>query len=228
MSLQRLGLGGEIVEERRPAHVGRVLVPGEAVAGRDLERVPALVAVEHLAVALAEHVGLHGLLDRLGDLGLVGPDVLEVHRLAVLVLAQRLVVEIDVHRPGERVGHAQRRRGQVVHLHVGVDAPLEVAVARQHRDDRQVLRADDVGDLLGQRPAVADAGRAAVADEVEAELLEILGQAGPVQILGHDLRARRERGLDPRLDLQPLLDRVAGEDPGARASPTGSRCSCSW
>ena len=133
----------------------------------------------------------------------------------MLVLAERLVVEVDVHRPGERVGDAQRRRGEVVHLHVGVDPALEVAVAGQHRDDGQVLGVHDVGDLLGQRPAVADAGRAAVADEVEAELLEVLGQAGAVEVLGHDLRARRERGLDPRLDRQAPLDGVAGEDPGA-------------
>ncbi len=66
-----------------------------------------------------------------------------------------------------------------------------------------------------QRPGVADAGRAAVADEVEAELLERLGQPRAVEVLGHDLRARRERGLDPRLALQPARDRVAREEPGA-------------
>ena len=62
------------------------------------------------------------------------------------------------------------------------------------------LLGDRGGDLLRQRPAVADAGRAAVADEVEAELVEVLGQPGAVEVLGDDLRARRERGLDPRLD----------------------------
>ena len=63
-----------------------------------------------------------------------------------------------------------------------------------------------VGDLLRQRPGVADAGRAAVADEVEAELLERLGQPGAVEVFGDDLRAGRERGLDPRLALQPARD----------------------
>ena len=66
-----------------------------------------------------------------------------------------------------------------------------------------------------QRPRVADARGAAVADEVEAERLEVLGQPGAVEVLGHDLRARGERGLHPRLDVQPALDRVAGEHPGA-------------
>ena len=177
---QRLGLDRQVVEERRPAHVGRALIPGEAVAGRHLERVPALVAVEHLAVGLAEHVGLDRLLDGAGDLRLVGPDVLQVHGSPCVVGAERLVVEVDVHRAGQRVGDAQRRRREVVHLHVGVDPALEVAVAREHRDDRQVLGADDVGDLGRQRPGIADAGRAPVTDEVEAELVEVLVEPGPL------------------------------------------------
>ena len=180
--VERLWLGRQVVEERGLANVRGLLVPGEAVSAWDLERVPAVVAVEHLAVALVEHVGLHRLFDRLRDLGGLGPDVLEVDRLAVAPLAERLVVEIDIHRPGERVGDAQRRRREVVHLHVGVDPALEVAVAREDRDDRQILGAHDVGDLLRQRAAVPDAGRAAVADEVEAEVIQILGQAGPVEV----------------------------------------------
>jgi hypothetical protein len=48
-------------------------------------------------------------------------------------------VEVDVHRAGERVGHHQRRRGEVVGAHVRVDAALEVAVARQHRHRDEVV-----------------------------------------------------------------------------------------
>jgi hypothetical protein len=54
--------------------------------------------------------------------------------------------------PGERVGDDERRRREVVHLHVGVDAPLEVPVARLHRDDREVGLVDRLGDLLGSGP----------------------------------------------------------------------------
>ena len=190
-------LGREVLEVRRQAHVGRVVVPLEAVALRHLERVPALVAVVDLAVGLAEHVRLHGRLDGLGDLLLVRPDVLEEDVVAVLVLAERLVEQVDVHRPGDRVGDAQRRRGEVVHLHVGVDAALEVAVAREHGDDREVLGLDDVGDLLRQRTGVPDAGRAAVADEVEAERLEALGQLRALEVLGDDLRARARARSSP-------------------------------
>ena len=150
------------------------------------------------------------------------PDVLEVDVVAVGVRADRRPRSgsqaID---PGQRVGDHERRRREVVHLHVGVDAALEVAVARQHGDDREVLVVDDLGDLVRQRPGVADAGRAAVADEVEAERLERLDEPGALVVLGDDLRARRQRRLDPRLARQALLDRVAGEQAGARSSRDG-------
>src|SRR6266540_1364684 len=56
--------------------------------------------------------------------------------------------------------------------YVGVDAPLEVAVAGQHADHGEVMLVDGRGDLLRQRAGVADAGGAAVPDQVEAELVQ--------------------------------------------------------
>ena len=47
--------------------------------------------------------------------------------------------------------------------------------------------ADDLGD---QRAGVADAGGAAVADQVEAELVEVRREAGLLVVVGDDLRAR--------------------------------------
>ena len=69
-------------------------------------------------------------------------------------------------------------------------------------------------DRLRQRTAVADAGGAAVADQVEFQLFEIRHEAGVVQIIGHDFRSRRETRLHPGLGLQPLLDRLLGEQTG--------------
>ena len=111
----------------------------------------------------------------------LGPDVAQVDRLAVGALAERLVDEVDVHPAGERVGDDQRRAGQVVGLHVLVDPALEVAVAGEDGADRQVLLGDRRRDLRRQRPGVADAGGAAVADEVELERVEVLGQARPAR-----------------------------------------------
>ena len=210
--LRRLGL--HALEVRRVAHVRGVGAPGVAVAVRHVEARPVDVAVEDLRVALAEHVLLHGLLDRLGDLLRARPDVAQEDVGAVRPLPDRIVQEVDVHRPGERVGHDERRRGEVVHLHVGVDAALEVAVAREHRADGEVVRLDGRRDLLRERAGVADAGRAAVADEVEAERVEVVLQVGAQEVVGDDLRAGGERRLDPRLRREALRQRVAGEQAG--------------
>ena len=94
--------------------------------------------------------------------------------------------------PAKAIGHDQRRRGQVVEPRLRIDPALEVAVARQHRRYMQVPFVDRGGDGLGQRPGIADTGRAAVADQIEAEGVQVRLQAGGFQIVGHDLRARRE------------------------------------
>src|SRR2546423_4903127 len=94
-----------------------------------------------------------------------------------------------------------------------MDAALEVAVARQHRADAQIAIADLVRDLLGERSGVPDAGGAAVADEAEPELVQVLGEARLVEVLRHDLRARGEARLDPRLAPQAALDRLLRDEP---------------
>jgi hypothetical protein len=77
-------------------------------------------------------------------------------------------------RAGKRIGHDQRRRGEVVGLHVRRDAAFEVAVAGQHAGGDQALVVDGLGDRRRQRAGVADAGGAAEADEVEAERIEVV------------------------------------------------------
>src|SRR3712207_7767069 len=54
-------------------------------------------------------------------------------------------------------------------LHLRVDAALEVAIAGQHRDDREVALVDRGCDVVRQRPGVPDARRAPVADDVRSE-----------------------------------------------------------
>ena len=122
--------------------------------------------------------------------------------------AERLGGQIDVQRSRQRVGDDERRRREVVRAHVLLDAAFEVAVAGQHRTDDETALAHFGRDLVGQRSAVADAGRAAVADEVEAERVEVRLQAGLRQVVGDDLRSGREARLHPRLARQPALDRL--------------------
>jgi hypothetical protein len=50
-----------------------------------------------------------------------------------------------------------------------IDSSLEVAVAAQHGGGNQVSALDRLADRRRQRAAVADAGRAPVAHQVEAQ-----------------------------------------------------------
>ena len=65
-----------------------------------------------------------------------------------------------------------------------------------------------------ERPRVADAGRAAVADELKAEPIEVGLETRARQVLRHDPGARRERCLHLRRDEEPALDRFLGEQAG--------------
>ena len=173
------------------------------------------VALEHVGVFPGEHLLGDGLAHDRVDLAARRPDVFQKDLVALLVHAQRLLEQIGIHRACERVGDDQRRRGEIVGAHVGIDAALEIAIAREHRRGNEVLVVDRFRDLRRKRAGIADAGGAAEADEVVAELVQILLQARLVQIFRHHLRAGRQRGLDPRLDGEPFLRRLAREEPRA-------------
>ena len=82
-----------------------------------------------------------------------------------------------------------------------IDAAFEIAVAREHGRGDEIARRHGRRDRIGQRAGIADAGGAAIADEVEADLVEVLLQAGLGEIVGDHLGAGRQRGLHPRLGL---------------------------
>ena len=117
--------------------------------------------------------------------------------LALLVDAERLLGDIDVHRAGDRIGDHQRRRSEIVGAHVGVDAAFEIAIAREHRGGDEIVVVDRLGILRRQRAGIADAGGAAEADEIEAELVEILLQAGLLEIFGRPLASRARATSSP-------------------------------
>ena len=73
---------------------------------------------------------------------------------------------------------------------------------------------DRLGDLGRERTGVADARGAAVADDVETELVQRLHQLRALVVVGDDQRTGRERGLHPRRHRQAARDRVPGEQSG--------------
>ncbi len=106
---------------------------------------------EHGRVDLAEVLGLDRGLDHGVDLFVAGPDVLEADVAAAGVLAQHVALDVESDGAGDGVGHDQRRRSQEGLLGVGVDAAVEVAVARQHGGGVEVAVDDFLLNLGVQR-----------------------------------------------------------------------------
>ena len=174
-----------------------------------------MVAVEHVRVPLGEHVRFEHVADDVLHLLVARPDVPQIHRLAVGPDAERAGHEVGVHGAGQGVGDHQRRRGEEVHLGLRVDATLEVAVAGEHGAHVEVVRGDRVAHLGDQRSRVADAGGAAVPDEIEAQLVEVGSESGLVVVVGHHARAGGQRGLHPRLGTQAQLHGLLRHEPRA-------------
>ena len=96
-----------------------------------------------------------------------------------------------------------------------MDSTLEVAIAAQHRHHVELLLLDGGFDLGAREwTAVADAGGAAVADEVEAELFQVGHQPGCREIVGDDSRPGRQAGLDGGGDLESALNGPLGQKSG--------------
>ena len=179
MSFHGSGRGGHAVEVGGLADVGGVGLPAVGVAGGEGEVLPVLVAVSsRSAYWLCEHLGADGVEDGVGDLGLRGPDVFEEDRLAGVVEADGVGVEVVVDGADEGVGDDERRAHEVVGADLGRDAAFEVAIAAEDGDGDEAVVFDGLRDVGGQRAGVADAGGAAVADDLEAELVEVGHQAG--------------------------------------------------
>jgi len=131
----------------------------------------------------------HASSDDLFNLGFRGPNVLQIHRLAGRVRAEGVFGQVNINRPGQSVGDDERRGGEVIGFDIRVDAAFKVAVAGKDGGGDQVVLVDGGRHDFGQRAGVADAGGAAVADEVKAERIEVGGEAGLVEIIHDDFGA---------------------------------------
>ena len=139
---QRLRIARHAGEIGRVLHVGRFLVP--RIGQRRLHRdaAPVGIALEHVGIFFGEHLLGDGLAHDGVDLAARRPDIFQKDLVPLLVHAQRLLEQVAIHRACERVGDDQRRRGEIVGAHVGVDAALEIAIAREHRRGDEILVVD--------------------------------------------------------------------------------------
>ena len=185
--------------------------------------------VEHGTIDPAELFGLdRGAHDRV-DFGIAWPEVFQADRLAI-DRAKRVFFDIDANRAGNRVGDHQRRRGKKRLLRIGMDAAVEVAVARKHRGGVEIARDDLALDDGVECTRHAVAGGAGKSNHAEPELFEFFRQAGFVEIKGHGLGAWRQRGLDPGLAGEARPIGIAGQQAGcdhiARVAGVGATGDC--
>ena len=105
---------------------------------------------------------------------------------AALIVTERLGCQIDVHRACERVGNDKRRRREIVGAHQWIDSSFKISIAAENRGHNKTVILHRRGNGFGKRAAVADAGRAAIADQVEAQPLQVRHQSGIFQIIRYD------------------------------------------
>src|SRR6266571_2248861 len=187
-----------IFEIRRELDIGRFRVPLVNIAFWNRHGLPVRVTLEHFAVYLAVLPGGNCRPNGCFDLLRRRPNVFQINGLAHGVAANRFRREVQVHAARKRIGDYERRRGQIVGANQRVDAAFKVAIAAQncHRD--KIVFFDCRADGFRERAAVADAGGAPVADQVEFQFLEIRCQACGLQVVGHHYL--QAAGLTPYLE----------------------------
>ena len=226
MSSTAAGLARHPLEVGRQADVRRVGLPGEELAGGSVERAPALVAGEDVAV------GARGTSRRRPTARSSRRSRPRSARCRAGTPARR--------RPRRAARSAGRcpcgprartrrraaaRRGSSPSRRRGC-APRSCGCRRARRRRRGRPRSTASAIALRQRAGVADARRAAVADGVEAELVEVRVEAGA-------RGSTRSRPSSPaRATTSPTACASARARPPSsraarrRSSPTGSTCSC--
>src|SRR6202034_2383858 len=141
---------------RSLADVGRVRLPLVDVTGWKLQPLPVAVAVADRRIFLAEALAAQPLLNRVRTFLLRWPDVLEVNRRAVLVVPQRIAVEVVADLAGQRISDDERRTHQIIRAHINIHATLKIPIAAQHRNSNQAMLANAVRNVRRQRARVAD------------------------------------------------------------------------
>ena len=207
------GLHGEAGEERRLLDVGRLRVEGVGVAGRRRDLVPLRILRGEIGVEPAEDLGLEGRLHQVPDLGERGPDVARGRRRGRRGPCPSGSWSMSMStRPAS--ANATTSGGDMRKLALMLWWTRASKLRLPGKDggrDEVVLR-DRVLDRRRQRAGVADAGRAAVADGLEAQGVEVGLEARAGQVVGDDPRAGRERRLDGGADAEPPLHRLLRQE----------------
>ena len=178
-------------------------------------RIPHLIALKHIAITRLKHIRPDRPCNRITDLILSGPDIPQKHRIAIPIQPYRLRSQIQIHPPRQRISHNQRRRRQIIRLHMRMHATFKIAIATQHRRSDQILLVNRGNHRIGQRPAISDTRRTAITHRVKTQLLQIRRQTRLIEIIRHHARTRRQTRLHMCVNLQPLFHRLLRQQAGS-------------
>ena len=171
----------------RIGDIGRPCAPCIGVRTFDLDLLPMRIAFIDRGIARGEHRTVDVCGHDIMHLLVGGPDVAQIHVRTVGRLPNRRRGEVFGHGALERISDHQRRRGQEVCAHIGRHAAFKVAVARNDRGSDNVMAVNRRRNRLGQWSRIADAGGAAIADQVKADRIQIRRQARTIEIIGYNL-----------------------------------------
>ncbi len=163
----------EVLEERGLLDVGGLRVERVGFAGRGRDLVPFRVLRGEIGVELAEDLGLQGRLHQVPDLRERRPDVVQEDVLAVLAPAERLLVMSMSTRPAS--AKATTSGGDMRKFALMLWWTRASKLRLPERTDAATRSFFVIASSIeaAKGPGVADAGRAAVADRLEAELVEV-------------------------------------------------------
>ena len=204
----RVQLRRQIHKKRRLLHISTLRLPPIEIPRLPANRIPHLIALKHIAITRLKHIWSKRPCNRIANLILTGPDIAQKHRIAIPIQPYRLRSQIQIHPPRQRISHNQRRRRQIIRLHMRMHATFKIAIATQHRRGNQILLVNSGNHRIGQRPAIANTRRTTITHRMKTQLLQIRRQTRLIEIIRHHARTRRQTRLDMCVNLQPLFNRL--------------------
>lgn len=199
-------------EEGWVVDVSRAVIPLVELAGRSIKILPHLASIQDSVIGGLELLRGDDSLSHLTDLLTRWPDVSEEDIVALLVLTERLSLEVKIDGASEGICNNQWWRCKIVGSSVRVDTTLEVSVTRKNRGGNKIVVDDTVLHSIRDLSRVTNATHATVSSGSETKLVEVLVNTGVLIVLGDDMGTWGEGSLDVRLHSETLLCGVLGEE----------------
>ena len=174
-------------EERWVVDVGRAVIPLVELAGRSIKILPHLASIQDSVIGGLELLRGDDSLSHLTDLLTRWPDISEEDIVALLVLTERLSLEVKIDGASEGICNNQWWRCKIVGSSVRVDTTLEVSVTRKNRGGNKIVVDDTVLHSIRDLSRVTNATHATVSSGSETKLVEVLVNTGVLVVLGDDM-----------------------------------------